>query len=71
MRQQVSAYNELVKQYHALDEEIDTLLSSYGGYTENMTDSAMQTYRALARKRDDVFNQMRTMERILFADGNE
>lgn len=68
MLQQVTEYDELVKRYHALDEQIDKLLNEHQGHSENMSDSAMAHYRALARDRDDVFNAMRAMEQQLFTD---
>lgn len=66
MLQQVTRYNELVQEYHALDEKIDTLIDAHQGHSENMSDESRETYRQLARERDDVFNQMRTMEQTLF-----
>ena len=68
MLQQVARYDELVKRYHALDQQIDKLLNDHQGHSENMSDDAMQRYRSLARERDDVFNAMRAMEQVLFAD---
>ncbi|MEM9952519.1 MAG: hypothetical protein AAF846_13005 [Chloroflexota bacterium] len=68
MLEQVTRYNDLVQQYHDLDEQIDTLLEVHHGHSENMTDSIRQTYRNLARQRDDIQNQMREMEQILFAE---
>lgn len=68
MRQQVEEYHELVKRYHRLDEEIDSLLTAHHGHTENMSEEAMAQYRKLARERDDVFNAMRHMEQTLFVD---
>lgn len=68
MRQQVTVYNELVQQYHALDEQIDNLIHAHDGHSENMTEQSREQYRQLARKRDDLFSQMRTIEQELFAD---
>ncbi|GAB5489996.1 MAG: hypothetical protein Phog2KO_02110 [Phototrophicaceae bacterium] len=68
MREQVTHYNELVQQYHALDEQIDDLIHAHDGHSENMTDESRQQYRQLARERDDLFSQMRTIERDLFSD---
>lgn len=68
MRQQVSEYNNLVQQYHTLDEEIDDLLLLCQGQSENMSDESRQQYRKLAHQRDIIFNQMRTMEQSLFAE---
>ena len=68
MLQQVEKYNEMLNQYHELDEEIDTLLHNHQGYSENMSEEAMQQYRSLAFERDTIFNSMREMEQILFSD---
>lgn len=68
MLQQVTQYNELVQVYHALDEKIDNLLHAHQGHSENLTDESREKYRELARERDDIFNQMRTMEQTLFTD---
>jgi hypothetical protein len=68
MLQIVEKYNLLVKQYHAIDEQIDTLLHNHQGYSENMSDETMLHYRSLARERDEVFNAMRAMEQDLLPD---
>jgi hypothetical protein len=68
MVQQVAKYDELVKQYQTLDQQIDKLLHDHQGHSENMSSESMQHYRSLARERDDVFNAMRAMEQLLFAD---
>lgn len=70
IQQQVEQYNTLIDQYHALDHEIDTLLSDHHGHTENMTSDDMALYRKLARQRDDVFNAMRVLGQDLFVDDN-
>lgn len=68
LREQITQYDELVRAYHALDERIDTLLDAHDGHSDNMSDASMARYRELARERDTVFNQMRTLEQVLFAD---
>jgi len=68
MRQQITQYDQLVQKYHALDEQIDNLLHAHQGHSENLSDSSRQKYRQLARERDDIFNQMRTMEQELFSE---
>jgi hypothetical protein len=68
MGDRLQEYDELVEQYHALDEKIDALLTQYNGYTKNMPPEAIQQYRELARRRDDIFNEMRVMERTLFSE---
>lgn len=62
MRQQMTRYNQLVQEYRTIDAQIDDLLSNALA-TEDRTQ-----YRALARQRDDLFSQIRTMEQSLFAE---
>lgn len=68
MRQRVTQYNELVQQYHALDEKIDNLIHAHDGHSENMTDKSREQYRQLAHQRDDLFSQMRAIEQELFSE---
>jgi hypothetical protein len=67
----VQKYRKLVLVYEALDEEIDKLIMANGGFTENMSSEALQKYRELARKRDDVENEMRTLEQELEIDDTD
>ncbi len=60
--QQVQRYQELVLVYEALDQEIDNLIMSYGGSSEKMPPEELARYRHLARRRDDVQNEMRELE---------
>ena len=57
--------------YEALDEEIDQLLTAHGGGTEHMTEADQARYRELARKRDDVLNEMRILEQELHLDDTD
>ncbi len=68
MRREVAAYQKLVLEYEALDEEIDTLIMEYGGASEKMTPEALRKYRRLARRRDEIFSEMRVMEQDLLSD---
>ncbi len=45
---QVRAYQESVLHYEALDAQIDQLLQSAGGRTEDLSDEAYIRYRELA-----------------------
>jgi hypothetical protein len=65
---QVQQYRQVVLQYEALDEEIDTLIMAHGGTSEKMPAEDLQRYRALARQRDDLLNEMRAMEQLLLDD---
>jgi hypothetical protein len=65
---QVQAYRKLVLLYEALDQEIDDLIMAYGGVPEKMSPAALQRYRDLARRRDELQNDMRVMEQQLQLD---
>ncbi|HLU10489.1 MAG TPA: hypothetical protein VK003_12545 [Oceanobacillus sp.] len=64
----VRNYRKLVLIYEALDEQIDKLIMENGGGSENMPPEAFERYRDLARKRDDVLNEIRVMEQKLQLD---
>jgi hypothetical protein len=68
---QVQKYRKMVLVYEALDEEIDELLMAHGGGTENMSDIELARYRELARKRDEVLNEMRILEQELHLDDTD
>lgn len=65
----VQEYKESVLAYEALDEQIDTLLQSYGGRTEDLSDEAYIRYRELADLRDLAYNRMKSLERGLLDEG--
>jgi hypothetical protein len=65
---QLRHYQDVVAQYEALDREIDALLMQYGGASENMPAWELARYRKLARQRDDLQNEMRALEQVLFDD---
>jgi hypothetical protein len=68
---QVRRYRELVLEYEALDEAVDSLLVQHKGSTDQMSEDDLIRYRELARRRDDVYNQMKTIEhQILLDDDN-
>jgi hypothetical protein len=62
-------YRESVLAYEALDAEVDNLLQSRGGATENLTDEEFAHYRELADLRDLAYNRMKTLERALLDEG--
>lgn len=62
--QKINTYRDLVVQYEALDEAIDTLLDSHSS-EDSLTAEEMRRYRELARQRDDVQNAMRVLEEQL------
>ena len=66
--ERVQAYQKLVLEYEALDEEIDGLLARHQGATENMSDDDYERYRDLADRRDQVYNQLKILERQIFQD---
>ncbi len=68
---QVQAYQKIVLEYEALDEQIDALLAQHHGGTEKMSPEALAQYRDLARRRDEVYNLMKALEQQLLDDSNE
>ncbi len=66
--QQVQYYRQVVLKYEALDEEIDTLIMAHGGTSDGMSTKDLEHYRDLARQRDELLNEMRTIEQKLLAD---
>ena len=67
----VQQYRKLVLVYEALDEEIDQLIMANGGHTDKMVPEAIARYRDLARRRDDVQNDMRALEQELQIDDED
>ncbi|MCA9905109.1 MAG: hypothetical protein KC547_14740 [Anaerolineae bacterium] len=63
--QEVMDYRALVLRYEAIDAEIDQLIMTHGGHSEDMPDADRERYRMLARQRDDLQNEMRAMEQRL------
>jgi uncharacterized protein (DUF885 family) len=64
----IQFYQVYVMQYEKLDEEIDQLIMDNGGTSEKMPAEARDRYRQLARKRDEVLNEMRRLEKRLSLD---
>ncbi len=63
MMDAVQRYRQLVLEYEALDEEIDTFIQSRGGKTEyEMTPDDLAHYKALAHRRDEMMNELRILE---------
>ena len=66
--QQVQYYRKVVLMYEALDEEIDALIMAHGGTSDQMPWEDLRRYRDLARQRDELLNEMRTLEQQLLTD---
>ncbi len=64
----VQEYRRLVLAYEALDEEVDALLELHQGGTDHMSSRDLNHYRELARRRDDIHNQMRELEQQILLD---
>lgn len=58
-------YEKSVLAYEKLDQQVDDLLSSRGGHSDNLTDEDYVRYRELAELRDLAYNRMKTLERAL------
>lgn len=68
---QVQNYRKIVLLYEALDEEIDKLIMAHYGGTENMSKEDFARYRDLARRRDELLNEIRALESQLHIDDEE
>ncbi len=58
-------YDQSVRAYEDLDSQIDALLSSRGGMSQNLSDEDYIHYRELVDLRDLAYNLMKTLERAL------
>ncbi len=63
--QLVRQYRQLVADYEAIDSRIDALIMANGGKSQDMSSEDRQLYRELARKRSEILNEMRLLERQL------
>ncbi len=66
----VQEYRKLVLLYEALDAEIDKLIMTYGGHSEDMPEADFERYRILARQRDELQNDIRATEHRLLGDNS-
>jgi hypothetical protein len=65
----VQRYRQLVLDYETLDEEIDDYIKKRGtGGIEEMSEAELTHYRELFRRRDDLLNEMRILEKKLRLD---
>ncbi len=58
-------YEQSVLAYEKLDKQVDELLSSRGGHSDDLSDEDYVRYRELAELRDLAYNRMKTLERTL------
>ena len=65
MLARVQNYRKIVLIYEGLNKEIDRLLMENAGGTENMSDDDLVRFHRLARQRDELFNEMRSLEQQL------
>jgi hypothetical protein len=68
---QVQNYRKIVLLYEALDAEIDRLISQHGGTMDKMSSEDLAYYRKLAAQRDELYNEMRLMEKKLLDDDEQ
>jgi hypothetical protein len=61
----LARYQALVSDYQALDRQIDGLLSAHGGHTDRLSAQDLERYRTWARRRDDLFSEIRALEQQL------
>ncbi|GIL08890.1 MAG: hypothetical protein BroJett033_4010 [Chloroflexota bacterium] len=63
----VDLYRQIVLQYEQINAEIAALFARGGG-SENMTHEDRVRYKKLARRRDELQNDMRVLEQQLLDD---
>jgi uncharacterized protein YdcH (DUF465 family) len=68
MKDEVMRYQQLVAEYEALDSQIDAWLASNRDGLDKMSVQDKAHYRELARRRDEVLNEMRALEQELLGD---
>ncbi|MCB9459487.1 MAG: hypothetical protein H6670_07545 [Anaerolineaceae bacterium] len=56
--------------YRGLANDIANLLDSHNGGTKFMPPEAVEEYRYLAAKRDEVADEIRLLEKLLFDDSD-
>ena len=64
----VREYEQLMLEYEGLFKQIDALLVKHHGVADRMSDEDFERYRELARRRDDIHNQMKALERQMSLD---
>jgi hypothetical protein len=64
----VQNYRKIVLIYEGLNREIDRLLTENEGGTESMSDDDLDRFHGLVRQRDELFNEMRSLEQQLLDD---
>ncbi len=67
----VRLYRELVLQYEQIDEEIDALIMAVNGVPEKLSPHERDRYRELARRRDELQNEMRWLEQQLMEEDDQ
>lgn len=67
---ELARYQRLVAEYEALDREIDAFLAARNGGLDKMEGEEKRRYREMSRQRDELINERRALEQILF-DGEE
>jgi hypothetical protein len=60
--QHAKSYQDLSQTYEELSKSIQELLRQAGGHTKDLPPQALQHYRRLAAQRDEVYEQMKTLE---------
>ena len=68
---QVRRYRKLVEAYEALDARIDDLIMANDGSPDKMSEADRFKYRDLARRRTEILNDMRVLERQLDLTADE
>lgn len=65
-QQQIEYYNALLERYKELDTRIRALLADR--HSAHVHPDAILAYRQLARERDEIASEMRSLEHLLSVD---
>jgi hypothetical protein len=67
LQARIAHYNALVREYEAIDQEIRAYLTQHGK-TDELREGRLVAYREMARRRDDLFSEIRSIEQELFTE---
>lgn len=61
-QEQAQHYQNLIAEYEGLSQQIQALLDANAGHTENLAEADMLKYRQLAKRRDELYDQIKSIE---------
>lgn len=70
LREQIETYRKLVERYELLNAQIQLLITTAkeSSASRELSPEDLKRYRQMARERDELFSEMRALQRQLMAD---